>query len=112
MKNHNENLPGLENPLIDKEGTVDLDRLAETLSKLEAEITSYRESLSRYIAARRELLGKNAPSGDLQDNDIPRLLEQKEELDREFREQFKVDPLPQGPTAADVRRAAEFRAGG
>lgn len=91
---------------------LDLDLLAEKLDGLSGEVSSYRESLIRHIASRRELLGKpemlDSSSGSIQ-----QLLELKTEIDREFRDRFRIrgDFFSEKVLPSDNRKISRFHCG-
>ena len=99
------------NPLVSDDGTIDLDKLAERLQELQAQVESYRASLVRGVTARCGLLGRGVENFGLEGQNIRQLLEIREELDREFRQRFKLTPDIPGETGIEPGKTLRFKCG-
>jgi hypothetical protein len=96
---------------FDEEGQIfDLDAVAEKVEELNTQIESYRDSLKRGIKARLQLLEKSQIR-NLEELNIPQLLECKEAIDKEFRQRFHLNPLPDSPVAMREFQTKGFQCG-
>ena len=94
----------------DEGSTIDIDRLTDRMLNLTGQVDSYKDDIIRFIHARCDILG------------IPRLIELdsklieellciKNDLDRTFRERFRLTPEISSDVGIDPLKTKDFTCG-
>ena len=93
-----------------EESTIDIDRLTDRMTNLSSQVEEYRDDIVRFIHARCDILGVPRLK-ELDSKLIEELLNIKNDLDRAFRERFRLTPELPSDVSIDPSKAGQFVSG-